>query len=95
MRKRRGTKGGRGQEEKGGEAGLGVLVTGADVRLRERRQDRGAGAEAHVRARTRARGSFLGWFLEAAQGRGRGSREGLGGGAGLKLLLVAGPRKTR
>lgn len=82
-------------EEKGGETGLGELVAGADVRLMERRRDRGAGAEAHVRPRTRARGSFLCWFLEAAQGRGMGLREGLGGGTGLKLLLVAGLRKTR
>ncbi|XBI38397.1 hypothetical protein VPH35_123422 [Triticum aestivum] len=33
--KRRGTKGGRGQEEKGCEAGLGVLVTGGDVVMDE------------------------------------------------------------
>ncbi|KAF7000983.1 hypothetical protein CFC21_016744 [Triticum aestivum] len=33
--KRRGTKGGRGQEEKGGEAGLGVLVADGDMVMDE------------------------------------------------------------
>ncbi|VAH30739.1 unnamed protein product [Triticum turgidum subsp. durum] len=35
VRKRRGAKGGRGQEEKGGEAGLGVLVAGGDMVMDE------------------------------------------------------------